>query len=237
MVARHSKFICEVQIVNGLNWRGITPSPQISKIIGIVSTISLILGFSSLPALAHHPFGGQTPSNFWEGFLSGLGHPVIGIDHLTFVIAVGLMAGLLRYGLALPFAFIITAIAGTGLHIMGINLPLPELMIAGSVLLFGGLLAWGKTLPPMVMIGLAGIAGLFHGYAYGEAIIGADMNPLAAYLLGFSCIQGAIAYGAYGVSNYWQQRSTSLHGALNLRFAGFLIAGAGIAFTAGQLLS
>jgi urease accessory protein len=29
-------------------------------------------------ASAHHMMGGRTPSTFVEGFLSGLGHPVIG---------------------------------------------------------------------------------------------------------------------------------------------------------------
>ena len=43
-------------------------------------------------ALAHHPLGGMTPTSFTEGFLSGIGHPVIGFDHLAFVIAVGLIA-------------------------------------------------------------------------------------------------------------------------------------------------
>ncbi len=227
-------FICEVQIVNMQKISGFKNSPQITKVLGILLTSGLILGLSSLPALAHHPFGGQTRNNFVEGFLSGLGHPVIGIDHLTFVIAVGLMAGLLRYGFALPLTFIAAAIAGTGLHIMGVNLPFPELMIAASVLIFGGLLALKKVLPLVVMLGLAAIAGIFHGYAYGEAIVGAQMNPLVAYLLGFSIIQGAIAYGAYGVSNYWQNKLSQ--GALNLRFAGFLITGLGLAFTAGQLL-
>ncbi|MGD1951584.1 MAG: HupE/UreJ family protein [Leptolyngbyaceae cyanobacterium] len=48
--------------------------------------------FTTLPALAHHPMGGKTPSSFIEGFLSGVGHPVIGLDHLIFVIASGLLA-------------------------------------------------------------------------------------------------------------------------------------------------
>ena len=44
------------------------------------------------PAFAHHPLDGKIPSNLFEGFMSGLGHPVIGLDHLAFVIAVGLIA-------------------------------------------------------------------------------------------------------------------------------------------------
>jgi urease accessory protein len=221
-------------MVSVQNFRVFKNPQTLYKTIAILGAGSLMVCLGSLPASAHHAFGGRTPTGVWEGFLDGLAHPVIGIDHLTFVIAAGLMAGLLRYGFALPLAFITAAIAGTGLHIMEVNLPFPELMIAASVLIFGGLLAFEKMLPPVVMIGLAAIAGIFHGYAYGETIIGAQMNPLVAYLLGFSVIQGAIAYGAYGLSKYWQM--TVSQGALNLRFAGFLISGLGLAFTTSHLL-
>ncbi len=44
------------------------------------------------PALAHHPMGGVTPATFADGLLSGLGHPVIGLDHFAAVIAVGALA-------------------------------------------------------------------------------------------------------------------------------------------------
>jgi len=32
------------------------------------------------------------------------------------------------------------------------------------------------------------IAGIFHGYAYGESIIGARVAALVAYLIGFTVI-------------------------------------------------
>lgn len=205
----------------------------LGKIFGIVAASGLIFSVCTLPAFAHHVIGGRTPNNFLEGFLSGLGHPVIGIDHLAFVIAVGLLAALIRQGFALPLTFIVAAIAGTGWHVMGGNLPQPELMVAASVLIFGGLLAFEQVLPLVAMIVLAAIAGIFHGYAYGEAIIGAQMNPLVAYLLGFSLIQGAIAYGAYLLARRWQ--TVVAQGSLNLRFAGFLVTGLGLAFTASRL--
>ena len=65
---------------------------------GVVTMKNLILrGFvalttiaaSSSAALAHHPMAGKTPSNMMEGLLSGIGHPVLGMDHLAFVFAMG----------------------------------------------------------------------------------------------------------------------------------------------------
>ena len=43
-------------------------------------------------ALAHHPLGGRLPANLLEGLMSGLAHPIIGIDHFVFVMAAGLLA-------------------------------------------------------------------------------------------------------------------------------------------------
>ncbi|PSO49698.1 MAG: urease accessory protein UreJ [Cyanobacteria bacterium SW_9_44_58] len=168
-------------------------------------TISLIAGLALLtlaqPASAHHPFGGETPSNLWEGFLSGLGHPVIGMDHLAFVVGSGLAAASSKRGWIIPVSFVLTAMAGTGMHLQGVNLPVLELVIGASVLTVGVLLAVGNTANEQlysIIIALgSAIAGIFHGYAYGEAIIGAEMTPLVAYLAGFSVIQLAIALSSY----------------------------------------
>lgn len=193
-----------------------------------------VLSFSFI-AHAHHPFGGQTPSNFLEGFLSGVGHPVIGIDHLVFVIAIGLMATVIRQGAWLPLVFVGTALLGTGIHLQSWDLPAPEFFISASVLIFGGMLTLKQNLNGLLSIGLAAIAGVFHGYAYGEAIVGAEMAPLLAYLVGFSVIQLAIAALAYCCGKALTS-PVSGQSALPLRFAGFAIGGMGLAFVSTVLL-
>jgi urease accessory protein len=50
--------------------------------------------------------GGKMPSTFGEGLLSGLGHPVIGPDHLAFLVAVGIAVGVGGLSLALPIVFV-----------------------------------------------------------------------------------------------------------------------------------
>lgn len=193
-----------------------------------VGAIALLL-LTMLPALAHHPSGGKTPSTIVEGFLSGLGHPIIGLDHLAFVIASGLMAAAIGGGLLIPFAFVGSSLMGTGLHLMSIDLPLPELVISASVLAFGILLAMKNPPQNGLAISLATIAGIFHGFAYGESIFGAEMGPLLAYLLGFAVIQLAIAAVAYWVGKTLLSEVMQPTG-LALRFAGFLICGVGATF-------
>ena len=64
------------------------------------------------PAFAHHMMGGKLPSTFGEGFLSGLGHPVIGLDHLAFIVAAGVIAGAAGLGLWMPAVFVAASIFG-----------------------------------------------------------------------------------------------------------------------------
>lgn len=186
------------------------------------------------PALAHHPFGGSTPDSPLAAFLSGLGHPVIGLDHLAFIIAAGLMAAAMGRGLSIPVSFVLASLLGTGVHLIGLALPVPELMISASVLGFGVLLALKRRPNHRVVTGLAAAAGLFHGYAYGEAIFGAQMGPLVAYLAGFAAIQTAIALGAYWIGRL-ATRIAEPRG-LGLRFAGFVLCGVGATFVSTWLL-
>ncbi|WOD39628.1 HupE/UreJ family protein [Nodosilinea sp. E11] len=206
-----------------------------SKKLAIAALTSISLGLLCAPAMAHHPFGGETPTNMVQGFLSGLGHPVIGLDHLAFVVTAGLLAVVFNRGLLIPVAFVITSLLGTIVHLLNVNLPAPEFFISASVLVFGLLLAMKNTLPAKVVMALAAAAGLFHGYAYGEAVVGAGMSSLLAYLIGFSTIQMAIALGVYATAKRLGHDGDQK--ALNLRFAGFSLAGIGAAFLSGVLLS
>ena len=209
-----------------------------NKAIAFVSVSSVLFGinllFNVAPALAHHPNGGEIPSTFAQGFLSGLGHPVIGIDHLVFVIAIGLLAALSNIGIIIPTAFVVATAIGTGIHLQGVDLPAAELVISASVLLMGIFLAREKQLNLGIITVLSAIAGIFHGYAYGESIVGAETMPLGAYLLGFCSIQ----LGISAIAFYLGKRAINQpnKSAILLRFAGFTICGIGFAFLSSQVL-
>jgi urease accessory protein len=189
---------------------------------GIGGLLCLLIATS---AAAHHGMGGQVSRNFLDGFLSGLAHPVIGVDHLAFVVAVGCLSTLVKQGRWLSVAFLLTSLAGTGLHLLGMGLPGAERLIAVSVVLVGSILAM-KDKPGLWMVVLVAAFGLLHGYAYGEAIIGATTVPLFAYLLGFTLIQWIITIAARKVGQVIQQQSSSQPNPL--RFVGFTVLGAGM---------
>ena len=156
--------------------------------------------------------GNDLPGTFIEGLLSGLGHPLIGVDHLAFIVAAGFFLALIPRGLWGVAALVAGALGGAALHLAGIDLPGSEAAVALSVVVIGALVIVGKRIEfHWAMAGLA-IAGLLHGYAYAESIIGAEPTPLAAYLAGFSLIQYAVASTAYFLHRYVPRQAAMVVG-------------------------
>jgi urease accessory protein len=193
----------------------------------LVLVLSVLAG---APAEAHHVMGGRTPSTFLEGLLSGLAHPVIGLDHLAFIVAVGVAVGVAGLNLIIPALFIVASAAGVALHVRGVALPGGEMLVALSVLVAGVAIAWGRSMHAWAWTALFVAAGLFHGYAFGESIYGAEASPLVAYLVGLIVVQSVLATVVALIA----RRSGTA--AVEPRLAGAAIAGIGLAILAGQLL-
>jgi urease accessory protein len=221
LVVRNTEVVSKITGMG--HWTGL----GLGGVVKLSIIISALLGIA-IPAYAHHPSGGELSATFLEGFLSGLGHPIVGFDHLIFVVSVGLLASTVARGYWIPLSFISTALVGTGLHLMLIDMPMVEVIISASVIVSGIFLAKLEKPDTAILVVLAGVAGLFHGYAYGEAIIGATAVPLAAYLLGFTLIQAIIALSAYKVAVIIKQSSIARPNFL--RFAGYIAIGSGMTF-------
>lgn len=183
-------------------------------------------------ASAHHVMGGKIPTTFAEGFFSGLGHPVIGPDHLAFLLAIGVAVGVGGLNLVLPLLFVVASAIGVTLHVNGVNLPGAEIVVAVSVLFAGFLIARGRALPVSLWAILFAAAGLFHGYAFGESIFGAERSPLHAYLLGLIIVQSALTVGT---ALFVRRRADGVS-AIAPRLAGAVIIGVGLATLIAQLI-
>ena len=151
--------------------------------------------FTATQALSHHPMGGATPATLMQGLLSGLGHPVIGFDHLAFILAVGFVAATTKLPLAVPLSFVAASALGVLVCTAGWALPFVESLVALSVLLAGVLLLWGGTMGGVTVALPLALFGLFHGYAFGEAVLGAEATPVIAYLAGLAIVQSVMIYG------------------------------------------
>ena len=158
--------------------------------------LKLMLLVLPLSAQAHHPMGGKTPETAVDGLLSGLGHPIIELDHFLFVVGFAcLLAVCSRHILSHIGLFLGLTIVGTLLCITVPEIPLFEAGVFATTALVGGLLMLHKLDSTQILWTLAPVAGLFHGYGYGGAVVGAESTPVFSYLLGFSLIQAALMLG------------------------------------------
>ena len=191
-----------------------------SRRLGVLAIMMVI----AEPAWAHHVMGGKLPQTFLQGLLSGFGHPVIGFDHLAAIVGVGILAALAGRSAAVVLAFSVAVIAGVGLHLSRIDLPASELFVGLTTLLIGALVILRQSMSAGRALLLFALAGLVHGYALGESIVGAEASPLIAYLLGLLTIQTAIGISVYAAVRSlarWPARTTGL------TVAGVLVALAG----------
>ena len=182
-------------------------------------------------ASAHHLMGRKTPSTFADGILSGLGHPIIGPDHLAFLVALGVAVGVSRLSLITPFLFLLAMACGVAAHVAAFNIPAAEMIVALSVVVAGVLLALDRRIPASGWAAIASIAGFFHGYAYGESIYGAETTPLAAYLVGLVAIQTVLVLAiAFATRTAWKVS------AIGPRLVGAAICGVGFTVLVGQII-
>ena len=139
----------------------------------LITTLGIVILYPSL-AFAHHPLAGQKMETFFQGFLSGIGHPILGFDHLFFIIGIGIICLLAKKMVLGPLNFIIGMILGLFLIITGYNLFIVEFVIAASLFLIGLFIVSGKTVNFKFISASLVIVGLFHGWAFGETIIGQE---------------------------------------------------------------
>ena len=76
------------------------------------------------------------------------------------------------------------------------------------------------------------LGSVFHGYAFGESIFGAETSPLYAYLLGLILIQSALTVATALVA----RRRGGGVSELTPRLAGAAIIGVGLTVLIGQLI-
>lgn len=185
--------------------------------------------FAVSPVIFAHVLPGDAGAI--EGFL----HPLLGLEHLIAMVAVGLLSAQIgkRAIWSVPLAFIVAMAIGGVIGYYGGATPLIDIGIAVSLILLGGALALQRRIAELVALIVVAIFALFHGYAHGEAIpADQDLLFLGAYVLGFvMSTAGLHIIGA--LIGFIALRSP--RGTLILRVSGVLIALFGLAFMAGLI--
>jgi urease accessory protein len=149
------------------------------------------LALAPTAAFAHglHAAGG--------GLVAGFVHPLLGLDHLLAMVAVGLWAtqsgaapGGGRAIWLVPLSFMGAMAVGGALALSGVVLPAVEPGVLGSVLILGAVVALAPRLPVEVPMLVVGLFALAHGHAHGTEMP-ATAAP-ALYALGFLAATGAL---------------------------------------------
>lgn len=159
-----------------------------NRMTKLLMTVGLML--TATVAAAHPGHGAHTHSDF----LSGLLHPMLGIDHLLAMAAIGFWS--IRQNAAMkngvPLFVVGGMVLGAALAWGGLSLAGVETGIAMSVLLAGVLIATLAKLPTAVGGTLVTLFMIAHGYAHGaEMTAGAS---LFSYMAGFVVATLAITF-------------------------------------------
>lgn len=163
----------------------------------------LLLAATAVVTLAAGQAEAHAPGSSAGGLPAGFTHPFLGVDHLLAMIAVGLLAvqqqG--RAVWALPLTFVLGMAGGTALGLWGLGGAPLELGVAGSVVLLGGLVAWGRKLPLGAATGLVAVLAAFHGHAHGLEMPAEASAALyaAGVLAGTALLHGAGVLAAQGL--------------------------------------
>jgi len=199
----------------------------------IRASAAVIALFTPTLAFAHHSLGGMPMVTFADGLLSGVGHPLLGFDHLFFVALVGIAAIYTKQRFTSPMVYIVAMLFGCYAMSTGIGLPAKEVIIGLFLLTLGAVVLPDKALSLLPAIAIFAGFGLFHGSAFGDALAsqeaGIGGQVLIGYLVGLSAIQYAIALGAGWLVAKVLGALTAQ--AIQARLAGAVVAGVGLFLT------
>jgi urease accessory protein len=182
--------------------------------------LALLASCWAQSALAHAEHGQAA------GLLSGLLHPVSGLDHVLAMVAVGLWGA--QLGLpaiwVLPLAFPLVMALGGLLGFLGLPLPGVEVGIAASALVLGTAVAF-ELRPKLVIAALVvGCFAIFHGHAHGTELPQGQSALL--YSLGFVIATGCLHALGIGIGTVHGRP----WGRQMLRVAGAAVAAGGLFF-------
>ncbi len=153
------------------------------------------------------------------GFITGLGHPWAGLDHILVMVAVGIWGAQLGHPAIwlLPVAFPMMMAFGGFIGLLGLPFPSVEVGISLSAIVLGLMVLMEAKTNMKLIVALVGFFALFHGYAHGTELPEGQNGLL--YSIGF--VVGTGLLHCMGISLGLLHRFKS--GKLILRGAGSVV--------------
>lgn len=165
------------------------------------------------------------------GLMSGFMHPIAGPDHVTAMVAVGILGAFLgRPAIwVLPVVFPLVMAFGGVLGLVGVPIPYIEVGIATSSIVLGLMILFALKPPLWIAAIIVAAFAIFHGHAHGTELPNAA-NALA-YSVGFVVSTGLLHLAGIGIGELIRWPI----GQIIARAIGGLIALAGVGFLTGWL--
>ena len=131
--------------------------------------------------------------------MTGISHPLFGLDHVLAMVAVGLWAAQIaardknrRPLWLVPAAFVTTMAAGFAAGVAGWSLPFVEPAILASVIALGLLVSMAIKLPASASAAIVAVFALFHGFAHGGELGSAGVLQFGlGFMLATALLHGA----------------------------------------------
>jgi len=185
----------------------------------------IILLILALPGmvLAH------TGEGITGGLMSGFMHPIAGLDHVTAMIAVGILGAFLGKPAiwVLPVVFPLVMAFGGVLGLVGVPIPFIEIGIAVSSIVLGLMILFAVKFPLWITAIIVAAFAIFHGHAHGTELPKAA-NALS-YSVGFVVSTGLLHLAGIGIGELIRWPA----GQIIARAIGGIIALAGVGFLTG----
>ena len=151
----------------------------------------LLAGLASIaigvlnPVQAHHFADiSQLQPSMFNGLLSGLAHPVLGPDHLLFLLALSLVGLQQRLGWSL--GLLAVGLLGSGAGLLWPGMPSSESLVACTLIVEALVLL--RRLPPLLLLPAMAV----HGYVLSGPVFGWSAMPVVAYGTGLFLSQAAL---------------------------------------------
>lgn len=187
--------------------------------------IVIILSIILMPGLA---FAQEHAHGVGGGFVAGISHPVLGLDHLLAMVAVGVVSAQVaahkfKHAIwSVPLCFVGVMAFGGALGMVGIGLTAIELGIVLSVIVLGLIIAGGGRINSVTLFASVSLFAVFHGYAHGQEI--PELANSGAYIAGF--MVGTAGLHILGVL-IGHIADKIPDGAALLRYSGAIVSGMG----------
>lgn len=185
---------------------------SVSKRFGGILAVALVVAWR-MSAHAEATIDEELPTTFAEGFVQGVGLPVISLYHLAAMIGIGILVGIAARGIVPVLVFGLAAIAGVAIQLSPFEIPADGAFVALTTMVIGVLILLRQPLSPKVASAVFAVAGLAHGYSLGSVMVGADTVPIVAYVSGLLVAQTALGVASCAITlgaTKWPAQRTAL---------------------------